>query len=66
MERQKEASVNPADTMSIPEMVIVLGVNRRSILRRQSRVGGVIGAQLLCSMRDITGFTTMPPAQVSP
>jgi hypothetical protein len=66
MEWQKEASVKPADTTSIPKMVIVFGVNRRSILRRQRRVEGVTGAQVPCSIRDITGFTAMPPAQVSP
>lgn len=66
MERQKEASMNPAETMSTPETVIVFGVNRRSILRRQRRVEGVIGAQVPCSIRDITGFTAIPPAQVSP
>ena len=66
MERQKEASVKPADTTRIPEMVMVFGVNRRIILRRQRRVDGVAGSQVPCSIRDITGFTTMPPAQVSP
>jgi hypothetical protein len=65
-ERQKEASVKPADTKTIPETVIVFGANR-GILRRQRRVEGVTGgAQIPCSIRDITGFTTMPPAQVSP
>ena len=62
----KEASMNPAHTTSTPEMVIVLGDNKRRILRRHSRVEGVVGAQVPCSMRDITGFTRMPPAHVSP
>jgi len=63
----KEASVNPAATMSTPEMVIVRGANKRKILRRpRSRVEGVVGAQFPCSIREMTGFTRMPPAQVSP
>jgi len=36
IELLKEASVNPAHTISTPEMVIVLGINRRRILRRHS------------------------------
>lgn len=66
IERLKEARVNPTDIISTPAMVIVLGVNRRRILRRHSRVEGVVEAQVPCSMRDITGLTRMPPAQVSP
>jgi hypothetical protein len=66
IEPQKEARVKPADTMSTPEMVMVFVVNRRSSLARQRRVEGVIGAQVPCSIRDITGFTAMPPAQVRP
>jgi hypothetical protein len=66
IELLKEASMNPANIMTTPEMVIVLRVNRRRILRRHSRVEGVVEAQVPCSIRDITGFTRMPPAQVSP
>jgi hypothetical protein len=66
IELLNEASVNPAHIISTPEMVIVLGVNRRRILRRHSRVEGVVGTQVPFSMRDITGFTRIPPAHVSP
>ena len=61
-----EASVNPADTMSTPKIGIVRGANKREILRRHSRVEGVVGAQFPCSIREMTGFTRMPPAHVSP
>ena len=60
-----EASAKPADMVNTPKTVSVLGVNKRSrILRRVE--GSVFEAQVPCSMRAITGFTRMPPAQVSP
>ena len=66
MDRLKEASAKPADVMNTPDTVIVRGVNKRKTLRRQRRVDGVAEAQTPCSIRAITGFTRMPPAQVSP
>lgn len=62
----REASVNPADTMSTPEIVIVRGANKRRNLRCHSRVDGVVGGQYPCSIREMTGFTRIPPAQVGP
>ena len=66
MELLMEANMNPADTMSTPEMVIVRGASNRKNLRRHSRVEGVVGAHFPCSMREMRGFTRMPPAQVRP
>lgn len=66
IELLKEASVNPTATISTPEMVIVRGANKRKILRRHSRVEYVFWAQSPCSIREMTGFTRMPPAQVRP
>lgn len=66
IELLNEASVNPRDMMSTPEIVTVFGVERRRILWRHSRVEGMVSAQVPSSMRDITGFTKIPPAQVSP
>lgn len=62
----KEASVKPADMMATPDMVIDLDVSRRNILRRHRRVDGVVGTHAPCSIRDIRGFTRIPPAQVNP
>lgn len=61
-----EASIKPATTINTPEIVIVLGVNERKILRRHNRVDGVVETQAPCSTREMTGFTRMPPAQVNP
>ena len=61
-----EASANPADVMNTPKTGIVRGANRREILRRHSRVEGVVGAHFPSSIREMTGFTRMPPAHVSP
>lgn len=66
MELAREANAKPTDIMTTPEIVIVLGVKKRRILRRHRRLEGVARAQVPFSIRDITGLTRMPPAQVSP
>jgi len=64
---QKDASVNPIDTRRIPETVIAFAVSRRgNKLRRLDEHDPEDALQVPCSIRDITGFTTIPPAYVRP
>jgi len=66
MERLQDAKANPTEVIKTPDTVMVRGLNRRRALRRQSRVEAVVDVHLPRSRRAITGFTTMPPAQVKP
>lgn len=65
MDLLNDANKKPVDMTSTPDIVIVLGLSNRRALRRQRRVVGV-ESHLPCSMREMTGLTRMPPAQVSP
>jgi hypothetical protein len=66
MEWQKEAGVKPAAIKITPEIVIVLVDESRRTVRFHPCAEDVIADHRPCSMRDITGFTRMPPAQVKP
>ena len=57
MDLLNDARINPMDMMSTLEMVMAL--------RRQSRFDGV-ESEFPCSIRDMTGLTRIPLAQVRP